>query len=140
MYIRLAASARSRSADREVPKAIEAGYDVFLSNINLEEDVTYMRTSLTSGLLSIERLNEAVTRGVRDRRIYPAPQIRKPEARSPTANHGRKATPRSHRWNLRHRDHSRAARTPPGHNVGLQRDSPVPSRPLAIGQQASKLR
>lgn len=45
-----------------VPKAIEAGCDMFLFGKCIEEDLEYMRDGVESGILSIERLNEAVMR------------------------------------------------------------------------------
>ncbi len=45
-----------------VPGAIEAGCDMFLFNKDLEEDIAYMRAGLEQGLLSHERLDEAVAR------------------------------------------------------------------------------
>ena len=47
---------------RAVPWAIEAGCDMFLFNKDLEEDFGYMRRGLESGILSRQRLEEAVTR------------------------------------------------------------------------------
>ncbi len=45
-----------------VPRAIEAGCDMFLFNKDLEEDIAYMRDGLDQGLLSKRRLDEAVLR------------------------------------------------------------------------------
>jgi beta-N-acetylhexosaminidase len=45
-----------------VPSAIENGCDVFLFARDLEEDLEYMKEGLKNGLLSEQRLNEAVTR------------------------------------------------------------------------------
>ena len=47
---------------RAVPYAIEAGCDMFLFNKDLEEDFGYMKAGLREGILSRERLDEAVTR------------------------------------------------------------------------------
>lgn len=47
---------------RAVPYAIEAGCDMFLFNKDLDEDYGYMTAGLKSGILSRERLDEAVTR------------------------------------------------------------------------------
>ncbi|MBQ3355648.1 MAG: glycoside hydrolase family 3 protein [Oscillospiraceae bacterium] len=47
---------------RAVPYAIEAGCDMFLFNKDLAEDFGYMKDGLASGVLSRERLDEAVTR------------------------------------------------------------------------------
>ena len=48
--------------DRAVPYAIEAGCDMFLFTKNLEEDYGFMLDGLNSGILSKERLNDAVIR------------------------------------------------------------------------------
>ena len=45
-----------------VPSAIERGADIFLFTINQKEDVQYMLDGLANGVLSHERLDEAVTR------------------------------------------------------------------------------
>lgn len=45
-----------------VPKSIENGCDMFLFTKNLEEDVAFMKQGLETGLLSRERLDEAVLR------------------------------------------------------------------------------
>lgn len=45
-----------------VPKAIAAGCDVFLFSINHEEDVQYMLDGVKNGIITEERLNDAVTR------------------------------------------------------------------------------
>lgn len=47
---------------RAVPYAIEAGCDMFLFNKVLEEDYRYMLEGYQSGILSEERLDEALTR------------------------------------------------------------------------------
>ena len=47
---------------QSVPLSIEAGCDIILFNKSLEEDFGYMLDGVKSGLLSEERLNEAVTR------------------------------------------------------------------------------
>lgn len=47
---------------KAVPLAIENGCDVFLFNKDLEEDLFYMTEGLKKGLLSEERLEEAVKR------------------------------------------------------------------------------
>ncbi len=47
---------------RAVPLSIENGCDVFLFNRNLEEDMQYMREGYEKGILSKERLEEAVKR------------------------------------------------------------------------------
>ncbi|QKJ20794.1 glycoside hydrolase family 3 protein [Microbacterium hominis] len=45
-----------------VPRVIAAGCDMFLFTKNLEEDFAFMRAGLESGILTRERLDEAVTR------------------------------------------------------------------------------
>jgi len=48
--------------ERAVPAAIAAGNDMFLFNINLEEDIEFMRAGVKSGMLSLQRLDDAVSR------------------------------------------------------------------------------
>lgn len=53
------------SAERReiaVPKSIQSGCDMFLFNKNIEEDFEFMLKGIDNGILSIERVNEAVTR------------------------------------------------------------------------------
>ncbi|OBZ19295.1 beta-hexosaminidase [Bacillus sp. FJAT-27264] len=45
-----------------VPKAIASGCDMFLFNKNIEEDFSFMEKGLDSGILTMQRLDEAVTR------------------------------------------------------------------------------
>lgn len=45
-----------------VPRSIENGCDMFLFTKNLDEDVAFMKQGLENGLLSAERLDEAVLR------------------------------------------------------------------------------
>ncbi|MGX4584540.1 glycoside hydrolase family 3 protein [Paenibacillus chitinolyticus] len=45
-----------------VPKSIAAGCDMFLFNKNLQEDFGFMMKGLERGILTMERLDEAVTR------------------------------------------------------------------------------
>lgn len=45
-----------------VPKSIAAGCDMFLFNKNIQEDFLYMMKGLENGILTMERLDEAVTR------------------------------------------------------------------------------
>lgn len=45
-----------------VPKSIAAGCDMFLFNKNIQEDFGFMMKGLESGILTMERLEEAVTR------------------------------------------------------------------------------
>lgn len=47
---------------RAVPQAIAAGCDMFLFTRNLEEDFGYMRQGLADGVITSERLNEALRR------------------------------------------------------------------------------
>ncbi len=48
--------------EQAVPYSIEAGCDMFLFNKDLEEDFGYMKEGLHKGVLSEERLNEALER------------------------------------------------------------------------------
>ncbi len=48
--------------ERLVPESIAAGCDMFLFTKNLEEDLFYMREGYRRGILTPERLKEAVTR------------------------------------------------------------------------------
>lgn len=48
--------------EEAVPAAIAAGADMFLFNKNLEEDLEYMFAGYQKGVLTAERLDEAVTR------------------------------------------------------------------------------
>lgn len=45
-----------------VPKTIAAGCDIFLFNRNIDEDREYMLNGIRDGILTEERLNQAVTR------------------------------------------------------------------------------
>ncbi|GMQ62108.1 glycoside hydrolase family 3 protein [Vallitalea maricola] len=45
-----------------VPKAIASGCDMFLFNKNIDEDFGYMLKGIEKGILTMDRLNEAVTR------------------------------------------------------------------------------
>jgi len=45
-----------------VPYSIEAGCDMFLFNKDIEEDFAYMKNGIESGVLSKQRLNDALTR------------------------------------------------------------------------------
>ncbi len=47
---------------KALPAAIMAGCDMILFTENMDEDIRYMRTALHDGLLTIERLDEAVLR------------------------------------------------------------------------------
>jgi len=46
----------------QVPRAIAAGCDMFLFTRNLDEDVEYMRRGIADGVVTAERLEEALTR------------------------------------------------------------------------------
>lgn len=48
--------------NKAVPYAIAAGCDMFLFTKNLEEDYRFMTEGVNSGLITAERLNDAVTR------------------------------------------------------------------------------
>lgn len=48
--------------ERAVPYAIACGADIFLFNRNLEEDLEYMRMGVAKGVITRERLDEAVCR------------------------------------------------------------------------------
>lgn len=48
--------------EKAVPYAIEAGCDMFLFNKDLEEDYQYMLNGYKQGILSEQRLDEALTR------------------------------------------------------------------------------
>jgi beta-N-acetylhexosaminidase len=50
------------SRERAVPACIAAGCDVFLFTQDLQEDLEYMMRGVQSGILTMERLDEAVTR------------------------------------------------------------------------------
>ncbi|WP_339319607.1 glycoside hydrolase family 3 N-terminal domain-containing protein [Paenibacillus sp. FSL R10-2734] len=45
-----------------VPKSIAAGCDMFLFNRNMPEDYKYMKQGIENGILTMERVDEAVTR------------------------------------------------------------------------------
>lgn len=47
---------------KAVPYSIAAGNDMFLFTLNLQEDVDFMRRGVEGGILSPQRLDEAVTR------------------------------------------------------------------------------
>ncbi|HWT74165.1 MAG TPA: glycoside hydrolase family 3 N-terminal domain-containing protein, partial [Mobilitalea sp.] len=47
---------------KAVPMSIAAGCDMFLFTRNIDEDYTYMKDGVRNGIISQERLNEAVTR------------------------------------------------------------------------------
>lgn len=50
------------SRERLVPQAIAAGCDMFLFTKNIDEDYEYMRKGIKEGIVTTERLNEAVTK------------------------------------------------------------------------------
>ncbi|MBP2642674.1 MAG: beta-hexosaminidase [Firmicutes bacterium] len=45
-----------------IPKTIAAGCDMFLFNRNVEEDMEFMLAGIERGILTVERIDEAVTR------------------------------------------------------------------------------
>ena len=53
---------QTMSRDKAVPTCVANGYDIFLFVCNLEEDFNLMMDGLKNGILTEERLNEAVTR------------------------------------------------------------------------------
>lgn len=48
--------------DKAVPYSIAAGCDMFLFSKNLEEDYAYMQKGIADGIITLERLDEAVAR------------------------------------------------------------------------------
>ncbi len=50
------------SREKAVPQAIVAGCDMFLFTKNLEEDYEYMRKGIETGIITKERLEDALTR------------------------------------------------------------------------------
>jgi beta-N-acetylhexosaminidase len=50
------------SREMAVPSTIAAGCDIFLFTVDLKEDLEYMMKGVQKGILSVERLDEAVTR------------------------------------------------------------------------------
>ncbi len=50
------------SREEAVPTAIASGCDIFLFNFNVEEDYEFMKKGIEKGILTMERVNEAVTR------------------------------------------------------------------------------
>lgn len=48
--------------EKAVPAAIAAGVDMFLFTVNHDEDVAYMKQGVADGVITPERLDEAVTR------------------------------------------------------------------------------
>jgi beta-N-acetylhexosaminidase len=50
------------SREKAVPQAIAAGCDMFLFTKNLEEDYEYMRKGIETGIITKERLEDALTR------------------------------------------------------------------------------
>lgn len=50
------------SREQAVPTAIANGCDMFLFNFSVEEDYAFMKKGIETGILSIERVNEAVAR------------------------------------------------------------------------------
>lgn len=58
----MAGFAMAKSREEAVPLTIEAGCDVFLFNRDIQEDFEFMMKGLENGLLTMERVEEAVTR------------------------------------------------------------------------------
>ncbi len=58
----MAGMTAAMSRARAVPYSIAAGNDIFLFTINLAQDYAFMRQGVTSGILTMARLDEAVTR------------------------------------------------------------------------------
>jgi beta-N-acetylhexosaminidase len=52
----------SMSREQAVPQAIAAGCDMFLFTKNLDEDFEFMRKGIREGIITEERLNDALTR------------------------------------------------------------------------------
>lgn len=52
----------SQRREAAVPKAIASGCDMFLFNRNIKEDYEFMLKGIEAGILTLERLDEAVTR------------------------------------------------------------------------------
>lgn len=58
----MAGLAISMDRKKAVPRTIAAGCDMFLFTKNLEEDFAYMKAGVEEGVITQERLNDAVTR------------------------------------------------------------------------------
>ncbi len=69
-----------------VPSAIAAGCDMFLFTLNLAEDVAFMKAGIKRGILSIERLDEAVTRILALKASLQLPQRRREGTLVPPAS------------------------------------------------------
>lgn len=69
-----------------VPSAIAAGNDMFLFTINLAEDVQFMRAGVERGIISHDRLDEAVTRILALKASLRLPQRRRDGALVPDAS------------------------------------------------------
>lgn len=52
------------SREKAVPTAIANGCDIFLFNFNVEEDFQFMKKGIEDGILTMERVDEAVTRTI----------------------------------------------------------------------------
>lgn len=66
---------------RAIPSAIAAGADMLVFSTDIYEDLAYLRAGLKNGLLSRERLNEAVTRVLALKAVARRPK-RIPETRA----------------------------------------------------------
>lgn len=62
------------SRDKAVPQAIAAGCDMFLFTKNLDEDYEYMRKGIKDGIITEERLNDALTRILATKAALKLPQ------------------------------------------------------------------
>ena len=58
----MAGFTNSLPREKAVPATIAAGVDMLLFTVNHDEDVAYMKRGVAEGILSLERLDEAVTR------------------------------------------------------------------------------
>lgn len=58
----MAGFANAMSRDKAVPMTIAAGVDMLLFTVNHDEDVAYMKQGVADGIITPERLDEAVTR------------------------------------------------------------------------------
>ncbi|MBQ9613302.1 MAG: glycoside hydrolase family 3 protein [Lachnospiraceae bacterium] len=61
---KIAGSSCYMSREKAVPQMIEAGIDLILYSYDMDEDVEYLKACLASGLLSRERVEEAVLRNL----------------------------------------------------------------------------
>jgi beta-N-acetylhexosaminidase len=52
------------SREKAVPTAIANGCDLFLFNFHVEEDYQFMKKGIETGILTMERVNQAITRTI----------------------------------------------------------------------------